>query len=157
RPGYLEPHVDPTFKTPFMRVTDPGRALLDRAACHRDYCRHRYSSTQAWNADQSLLLITEGCAPGLCFLDGRTYEPLFARRVSQYHDCKWHPVLPDKMICVHRSGIALWSPRQNVWESIFEPADYGSLEFGPYKGNPSIDGRLVALRARNKKTLLVAF
>lgn len=103
-----------------------------------------------------MLVITKGCAD-LCFLDGRTYEPLFARRVSRYHDCKWHPHDPDKMICVRRTGVDLWAPRTNAWTAVFRPAGYSQLEFGPYKGNPSHDGNMIALRARNAQQELVAF
>jgi hypothetical protein len=155
-PGYLERLVDPVLGTPIVRITDPGRKLLPDATCDASHCRHRYSSTQAWNADQSLLVISKGC-PDLCFLDGQTYEPLFARRVSGHHDCKWHPTDPDKMICVHSTGIDFWAPRTNTWSAVFRPAGYSQLEFGPYKGNPSRDGSMVALRARNAEGQLVAF
>jgi len=155
-PGYLERIVDPVLGTPIVRITDPGRRLLPDAACNPAYCRHRYSSTQAWNADQSLLVITKGC-PDLCFLDGHTYVPLFARRVSPHHDCKWHPTDPDKMICVHRTGIDVWTPRMNTWSAVSAPPGYSQLEFGPYKGNVSRDGSMIALRARNAQDQLVAF
>lgn len=155
-PSYLEPTVDPVLDTTIVRITDPGRRLLPNAACDAAYCRHRYSSTQAWNADQSLLVITKGCAD-LCFLDGRTYEPLFARRVSNSQDCKWHPTDPDTMICVHGTGVARWTPRTNTWTSVYRPAAYSQLEFGPYKGNPSRDGNMIALRARDAQGQLVAF
>jgi hypothetical protein len=38
------------------------------------YCAHRYSNSQAWNADRSLLLIGNGCS-GFCFLHRSTYAP----------------------------------------------------------------------------------
>lgn len=155
-PAYRERATDPTFGTSFIRVTEPGRALVPGMRCDPAYCRHRYSSTQAWNADQSLLVIDKGC-DDFCFLNGRTFEPLFSRRVSRYHDCKWHPQDPDAMICVHRGGIDVWTPRTNSWTTVFEPTGYSSLEFGPFKGNPSKDGGLVVVRARNARSELVAF
>src|SRR4051794_16866384 len=57
-PGYLEAVSDPLFGTTFARITTPGRELVPGASCSLKYCRHRYSSAQAWNADQSLLVIT---------------------------------------------------------------------------------------------------
>jgi hypothetical protein len=155
-PSYLERIVDPVLGTPIVRITEPGRRLLPDVTCDTAYCRHRYSSTQAWNADQSLLVISKGCAD-LCFLHGRTYEPLFARRVSQDQDCKWHPTDPEKMVCVHHAGIALWTPRTNIWSPVFRPRGYRRVEFGPYKGNPSRDGSMIALRAQNGQGQLVAF
>ena len=78
-PGYLVPTVDTSIGTTFVRVTTPESPLGNGLICKRSYCTHRYSSAQAWNADQTLLLITNGCN-GLCFLDGQTYAPLFQRR-----------------------------------------------------------------------------
>ncbi len=155
-PQYLVPMRDPTFGTEFMRITRPGHAWFIGTKCHPKHCRHRYSSIQAWNADQSLLLITEGCA-GFCFLDGRTFEPRFRRSVSGRQDCKWHPRDPEQMVCVHPDGIALWQPRTNTWRSVYRPSAYGSIAFGPYKGNLSFDGTMIALRARKARIGLVAF
>src|SRR5204862_7581626 len=76
-PDYLHATKDPASGTTFMRITKPG-LLGAGIVCGKKYCSHRYSSAQAWNADQSLLLIANGCG-GMCFLDGRTYVPLFRR------------------------------------------------------------------------------
>ena len=118
------------------------------------YCRHRYSSTQAWNADQSLLLIANGCN-GMCFLDGRTYKPLFHR--SNSDDCKWHPANPILMICVRQNGVYSWEPITNQINFIYSPENYSKIEFGPYKGNLSQDGTHLVLRAKNASGELVAF
>ena len=50
-PGYLEPSVDPAFGTPFMRITDPGHEMEPGFTCRPKYCRHRYSSAEAWNSN----------------------------------------------------------------------------------------------------------
>lgn len=156
QPGYLERATDPAFGTTFVRVTEPGRELMARMVCHKNFCRHRYSSVQAWNADQSLFVLTMGC-DDLCFLDGRTFKPMFVRTVSHTHDCKWHPRDPEIMICVHAHGIASWVPRTNTWKPLFDPQGYGNLEFGPYKGNLSRDGGRIVVRARRTGGKLVAF
>src|SRR2546421_633187 len=65
-PAYLTPTVDSSIGTTLVRVTTPDKALGNGLACTRYYCTHRYSSAQAWNADQSLLVIGNGCN-GLCF------------------------------------------------------------------------------------------
>jgi hypothetical protein len=96
-PDYLQPVIDVAFGTSFTRVTDPGQEILPGIYCKVEYCTHRYSSSQAWNADQSLLVIANGCS-GLCFLDGATYTPLFHRTAP--NECEWHPVNPALMICV---------------------------------------------------------
>jgi len=154
RPGYLQTVADPLFGTSFTRVTDPGQALVVGMSCRPAYCRHRYSSTQAWNADQSLLAITNGCN-GICFLDGKTYKPAFYRDVSD--DCNWHPTDPALMICLSYHAIYFWAPRSNVITIVYAPADYANLRFGPNKGNPSRDGNRLVVRATNSAGAPVAF
>jgi hypothetical protein len=154
RPAYLQAMTDPLFGTDFTRVTEPGRLLAPGISCKSAYCRHRYSSTQAWNADQSLLAINNGCN-GICFLDGRTYEPAFHRPVND--DCKWHPTDPALMICISRHEVYTWAPRSNVTTIVYAPQDYANLQFGPYKGNPSRDGNRLVVLATNTAGALVAF
>lgn len=154
RPPYLETVRDPVSGTPFTRVTDPGGRIGRDMACDDALCRHRYSSTQAWNADQSLLVITNGCS-GMCFLDGQTYQPLFHRPMDE--DCKWHPTRADEMVCVYDDRVTLWSPRKDEHRVVYWPDGYWDLSFGPYKGNVSADGRRLVLGARDKSGALVAF
>ena len=154
-PQYVVPVADPVFGTAFTRVTEPGRLMADGASCRQDYCTHRYSSSQAWNADQTLLVIANGCAGGFCFLDGQTYQPLFHRRVP--NECEWHPTDAARMICVSHQAIYLWAPRSNETETIFASADYTDLQFGPWKGNPSHDGTRLVVRAKSSAGKLVAF
>ena len=154
RPDYLQPATDPAFGTPFVRVTDPGRQMPGGMFCNPSYCRHRYSSAQAWNADQTLLLIAHGCA-GLCFLDGQTYQPLFRRRAAGA--CEWHPNDPELMICVSETEIYAWKVRNDSRTTIYAPTDYRSLRFGPSKGNLSNDGRKLVVRAANGAGRPVAF
>lgn len=154
KPNYLETTADPVFGTPFVRVTDPGHQMGAGIVCAPRFCRHRYSSTQAWNADQSLLVITNGCN-GMCFLEGRTFRPLFYRNV--HDDCKWHPRDPELMVCVLPDGLSLWAPATDTWRVVHKPQDHFALEFGPYKGNLSRDGHRLVLRARDRADMLVAF
>ena len=154
RPGYLQPAIDPAFGTSFTRVTGPGQALFPEVACAAAYCTHRYSSAQAWNADQTLLLIVNGCS-GFCFLDGQTYRPAFHRGGSD--ECEWHPADPAQMICMNGTAIYLWRPRPDTRTVVFASKHYAGLQFGPYKGNPSRDGARIVVRARRDDGHLVAF
>jgi hypothetical protein len=154
-PQYLAQVRDLVFGTVFTRVTEPGRLMANGVSCKREYCTHRYSSSQAWNADQSLLVIANGCGGGFCFLDGHTYQPLFQRRVP--NECEWHPRDATKMICVAGQAVYLWAPRDNQSETIFASTDYTKLQFGPWKGNPSHDGSRLVVRATNRAGKLVAF
>ena len=152
-PGYRSQELEANSGLPLTRVTGPG-LLGEGLVCQQAYCTHRYSSAQAWNADQTLLLIANGCN-GLCFLNGRTFEPLFRR--ERPDECEWHPRNPDVMICVTVRRISLWTPRTNADEVVFVADGYYGLQFGPSKGNPSRDGNRVALRATTKDGASVAF
>jgi hypothetical protein len=153
-PGYLAPVVDASLGTTLVRVTTPESPMGNGMVCKRSYCTHRYSSAQAWNADQSLLLIVNGCN-GLCFLDGHTYAPLFRRQRGG--ECEWHPQDPELMICVAGRRISRWAPRSNAEDVILETEVYRELQFGPYKGNPSWDGNRIVVRAIGQQGTLVAF
>ncbi|WP_338053840.1 hypothetical protein AB7783_24560 [Tardiphaga sp. 172_B4_N1_3] len=153
-PGYLASAADASLGTTFVRVTTPDSPMGNGMVCKRSYCTHRYSSAQAWNADQSLLLIVNGCN-GLCFLDGHTYAPLFRRQRGG--ECEWHPQDPEVMICVAGRRISRWSPRSNAEDVILETEAYRELQFGPYKGNPSWDGNRIVVRAIGQQGTLVAF
>ncbi|WP_214473678.1 hypothetical protein [Mesorhizobium sp. dw_380] len=152
-PDYLRATKDPASGTIFVRITKPG-ILGPGIVCSKKYCSHRYSSAQAWNADQSLLLIANGCG-GMCFLDGRTYVPLFHRDRST--ECEWHPKDPNLMICVGGRQISTWAPRTNHEDVLFVAAAYRDLQFGPYKGNPSRDGNRIAVRATRNDGKAVVF
>jgi WD40 repeat protein len=152
-PEYLVQVKDPVSGLAFTRITKPGK-LGEAIECGEDYCGHRYSSAQAWNADQSLLLIASGCS-GLCFLDGQTYKPLFFR--ASPGNCEWHPLNPDQMICVNDRDIRLWTPRTDTHTVLFTTNLYSQLQFGPGKGNPSRDGTRIAVRALTKSGALVVF
>ncbi|PTE12098.1 hypothetical protein [Mesorhizobium helmanticense] len=152
-PDYLQPATDPAFGTEFVRITKPG-VLGNGAVCGKEYCTHRYSSAQAWNSDQSLLVITNGCN-GMCFLDGRTYAPLFRRARSI--ECEWHPQNAELMICVAGRQISTWAPRTNREDVVFVSNDYRDLHFGPGKGNPSRDGNRIAVRALRENGEVVVF
>ena len=154
QPAYLEPAIDPVFRTPFIRITDPGRQFPVGVRCRPEYCTHRYSISQAWNADQSLLVIVNGCG-GMCFLDGKSYKPLFHRSV--HNECEWHPTDSALMICVLRNMIYTWAPRSEARTIVYTSTQYGNFEFGPYKGNPSNDGSRLVVRANNGAGALVAF
>ncbi|UCI16770.1 hypothetical protein FJ970_16505 [Mesorhizobium sp. B2-1-8] len=152
-PGYLQSTQDPASGNSFTRVTKPGN-LGNGVVCGRKYCSHRYSSAQAWSADQSLLVISNGCG-GMCFLDGHTYAPLFHRDRSG--GCEWNPQEPSQMICVQGRAISRWTPRTNREEVIFHATNYSNLQFGPNKGNPSRDGNRIVVRAVRADGKMVAF
>ncbi len=153
-PDYLVTYQDSVSGLDFTRITKPGKLGAD-VKCGPKYCSHRYSSAQAWNWDQSLLVIANGCG-GFCFFDGRNYTPLFQR--SQSMECEWLPHHPERMICVGGKKITLWSPRSDTSEILYTSDDYTDLHLGPGKGNPSNNGERLTVRAEtNGATVAFAF
>jgi len=66
RPPFMQRYRDPAFGTTVMRITDSAVGSVSKPA---------YSTVQAWNADESLLLLYQsGDRPGHVLLDGQTYE-----------------------------------------------------------------------------------
>ncbi|WP_035485773.1 TolB-like translocation protein [Geminicoccus roseus] len=156
RPGYLRPVQDAVFGSTVTRVTDPLRSITNLSGSWQNVARHHYSVSQAWNADQSLLLIDRGVAGRLVFLDGQTFEPVLDRRVGDVQ-CEWHPVEAPLMICMHDSQIYLWNVAKDSRRVVFSSTRFGDFDFGPGAGNASIRGKRVAVRARDKSGRLVAF
>ena len=153
-PDYRQTVTEPAFGASITRVTDPGRPVPNLHTTWGAAARHRYSSAQAWNADQSLLMLGVG-ASGDLFLDGRTYTPLF--RASPPGGCEWHPTDPRRMICVDGKSVLFWDPSGGTKAVVFSATDYHDLKFGPGKGNPSRDGRYVAVRGEDAAGGQVAF
>ena len=157
RPGYLEPYLDPVFGTKIVRITDPEEAIPEVGGSWQKVARHHYSSDQAWNADQTLLMLDRGTSGrGNLFLDGNTYELLFLSKApSSEH--RWHPTDPDLQIFVKKNQIGTWNVRSQKINIIGRIKGYKNLKFGPYKGIPSRDGTRIAVLGKDKNGLLVAF
>jgi hypothetical protein len=141
KPGYLASITDPVFGTKITRITgDPGTAISSGGTWGSDV-HHEYSKVQAWNADQSLLLIEtnhEG-GSGPVFLDGHTYQPLFSRHYPG-NEPRWHPTDPNIMVYAGGSEIGYWSPRTDTKTVLANLAGYTGLGIGPWEGNLSLDG-----------------
>ena len=157
RPEYLDSYIDPIFGTKVTRITNPGNPIPKIGKVWKDIARHRYSLDQAWNSNQSLLILDRAVkGGGKIFLDGNTYKPLFFRKPPGYED-RWHPTKPDLRIFVKRNQIGTWNVRtRNV--TIIDSVDkYTHFKFGPGKGNPSQDGSRIGLLAKDPKGRQVAF
>ena len=153
-PDYLRPVADPVFGGTITRITDPLRPIGDTGYSWEHAARHRYSSSQSWNTDQSLMAIEKGVR-GMAFLDGRTRKPLFQRDVAGA--CEWHPLRAALMLCVDDNVVFSWNVRRDTRTVLFRTTSYDQLEFGPGKGNPSADGTMLAVRAKDKSGRRVAF
>jgi hypothetical protein len=150
QPGYLESYVDPVFQSTVTRITGiPGTDIPKVPGKWDQIERHFYSKAASWNCDQSMLLIgARHEHPGLLFLDGTNYEPLFGRDGFSGSDVKWHPNEPAIMVCVKDNSVGLWDVRRDKTQIVATFNDYSKLHIGPGEGNLSFDGNLVALVGR---------
>ena len=151
KPGYLAPIVPGPFGTKVTRIAgDPGTpiALGSTTGTWGSDARHHYSKDQPWNADQTLLALQNraGGTPDLVILDGETYQPKFGRCAGMSGDDRWHPspAHARERIAVPGSEL-MWfdvvsCTKTRSWTLPFSVSGLGAGE-----GNPSVDGRYVAL------------
>jgi hypothetical protein len=82
KPDYLDTIIDPSFGTTIRRITDAGEGNV---------IKPMYSTVQAWNADESLMIVYNQSTGNHQLLDGMTYE--FIRnldfRPSDIEDIFW--------------------------------------------------------------------
>ena len=162
RPVYLVPMIDRVFGTTIIRVTDPRKpipnphgALTLVGKSWDDRPRHHYSMTNdAWNADGSLLMLDRGASRNV-YLDGETYKPLFYR--GRPGPNRWHPVDPSLQVYMRGNELGYWNPRTNQKSEVVKVRGYSSFKFGPSQGNPSDDGRCVAVHAKRSDGVWVFF
>ncbi len=90
KPGYLSSYNDPVFESRVIRITDSGFGEVNKPV---------YSTMQAWNADESLLLLYRAGAnsPGHKLHDGHTYEFIRNLDVSppDIEEIFWSRLDPD--------------------------------------------------------------
>lgn len=153
-PEYLVPFTDSLFGSKVVKVTNPNNPIPGLNLTWESVALHHYSIDQAWNADQSLLLLQRG-NPLRVFLDGSTYVPVMA--LEEPGSIRWHRTDPDLMVFVGIQGLGYWNVRTNTIEVLDPLSDYTSADFGDHKGNLSDDGTMVAITATRSDGEKVAF
>jgi hypothetical protein len=111
KPKYLNTIIDPVFVTKITRISgDPGTKIMTKngeaIGAWGTVVKHHYSKDQPWNVDESLIHLTRniGGSPSDIFLDGETYEVLFARSVLGSED-RWHATNPALKFYVNGNQI----------------------------------------------------
>ena len=153
-PGYLKSIDDPIFGTKVTRVSDPARRIPNVNKTWEKAARHHYSKDQAWNADQTLLMLDRGTVGNL-YLDGETYEPLFIKKAPGTN--RWHPKNPEMQIYVRDNRIGTWNVITEKNTVIAELSGYSKFSIGPSEGNVSNDGNRLVVVGLNPKGQKVAF
>lgn len=160
KPGYLAPVADPTFHSQVTRIAgDAGTTTSPVTGVWGADARHTYSKQQPWSSDNSLIVIENRGGPSPLFLDGTTYRPKFTKcSSSPLYDYRWHPspAHPHEMINVDRSGNELsWydvvaCTKMRSW-TLPITSNYG---VGSGEGNPSNDGRFVAIASDSQMVIV---
>jgi hypothetical protein len=151
KPGYLKPIVDPRFRTKITRIVgDPGTQIGDLpGTAWGTIARHHYSKDQAWNCDQSLIYLDQnsgGVGGNGVFLHGDTYKPAFMRNgIPTNSDVRWHHADPDLMFYAADDTFGTWNVRSGDCTVIRKFDGYEELKLGPWEGNLSSGGVMVAL------------
>jgi hypothetical protein len=151
---YLVPFTDPVFGNKVVKVTNPLNAIPGLGLTWEKVARHHYSIDQAWNADQSLLMMGMGTT-GRLFLDGRTYKPLFNRQHPGM--LRWHRTNPSLMVFVGKAGVGYWDVRKDLRQPKNPLTGYKDLNFGENKGNLSDSGAVLAITAKRSDGKKVMF
>jgi hypothetical protein len=96
KPAYLDTIIDPSFGTTIRRITDAGAGNV---------IKPMYSTVQAWNADESLMIVYNQSTGNHELLNGMTYE--FIRnldfRPSDIEDIFWDFDDPDILYYLNAS------------------------------------------------------
>ena len=152
-PAHLAPVDVPEYGTRIVRITGaPGDSTSPVPGLWGRDARHKYSTVEPWNADGTLVAIEnrEGGSPSPLILDGDTFAPRLGRcDGDDLWDWRWHPspAHPHEQINVNKAGNELmWfdvttCTKTRSWRLPIT-VDYG---IGSGEGNPSNDGRFVAL------------
>jgi len=130
------PFIDPVFKTSLVRL---GDARLQKIpGIFPDY-----SKRQAWNADESLLLLRTGDGNALLY-DGSTYQ--FNQTLDEVggEDVFWHPANPSLLYYNPDNTLYAYNVATGERKKIFTFSDYAFANTRG-EGNLSRDGRWYAL------------
>ena len=160
RPAYLTPVTEPTFHTQVTRIADDtGRPTSPVSGSWGSDARHVYSKQQPWNADGTRIVIENRGGASPLFLDGTTYRPVSGPCASDpLYDYRWHPSRShaNEMVNVTGSGTELmWydvtsCTKTRTW-ALPVTSDYG---LGSGEGNPSNDGRFVAVASASQMVIV---
>ena len=163
RPEYLKTIIDPIFGTKITRITgDPGTRIITKSGENigvwGDAVKYHYSKDQPWNANSSLIHLSrnDNGSPEDLFLDGDTYKVLFSRKVPG-HDNRWHPTHPELKVYVDDNKLGYFNVQTGKQSIIRTFFDYTRINLGPWEGNLSYDGQMVAFYAEKANGQVDAF
>ena len=150
--AYLVPSWPSPFGTKVIRIAKDSGASMTLSTGPGTWggdVRHHYSKDQPWSSDGTLLALQNrnGGSPSDIFLDGETYQPSVGPCASySASDDRWHPspAHPHERIGVSGSEL-MWFDVTTCTKTRSWTLPISVLGIGSYEGNPTFDGKLVAL------------
>jgi len=88
KPGYLQTVTDPSFGTTIRRISNAGAG---------DVIKPMYSTTQAWNADETRMILYQR-GQGHILLDGITY--VFIRNLDDINPDKFSGISTTRIFFI---------------------------------------------------------
>ncbi len=142
--------TDPRFGARITRITDARAAKI--GGIFPDYAKR-----QAWNADESLLLLRTGDGDALLY-DGATYQLRKKLDGVAGEDVFWHPTNPALLYYNPDNTLYSYNVLTDERKKLYTFADYAFANTRG-EGNLSRDGRLYALVGQlyNARTSEVTF
>lgn len=146
KPKLLEPVRDRSFGSKILRISDAGPSGVVKPL---------YSTVQAWNADESLLVLfaNRNGRSSHELYDGRTYEwrGTLDIQPGDIEEVFWHTTDPDVLFYIDGRGNRLMSysvkrGRQTVRHEFNKVCGGASLTTGSDLQMPSWDSRFIGLR-----------
>lgn len=150
KPDYLTPIRPSPFGTKITRIAgNSGQSLTttNGSGTWGSDVRHHSSKDQPWNSTGTLIHIENKGSPRVLFLDGETYAPKFGPCSNyDYYEDRWHPSRehPNERINVKGSQL-IWFDVVSCVKTRSWTLPVAVPGIGPWEGNPSADGRFVAL------------
>ena len=125
RPQRAEAATDPEFSTRVVRVTDVA------SETGGEVIKPLYSTIQAWNADESLLLLYE-VGGGHRLYDGRSYDFVRALRIDppDLEQVYWHPHDPDILFFARGNDLMQYSVSEDNATAVHRFEGCGSVSGG---------------------------
>jgi hypothetical protein len=156
RPAYNVPYIDQAFGAKVTRISgDPNTPIKNiSGGIWGNVVHHHYSKDQAWNSDGSLIYIdtNEEGGTGPLFLDGNTYAPLFQQSAPSNSDVRWSKTDPNLMFYAANNSVGYWNVRTDAVSVIRTFSGYSDCKIGPWEGNLSLDGSMVAISCTASST-----
>ena len=160
KPGLRQPVKDRSFGSTIVRITDAGQNAV---------IKPMYSTVQAWNADESLLLLwsdVNGEASHELY-DGQTYKwrGSLGFKPGDIEEIFWHATDPDTLVYVDGDSSRLMrysvkKRRQNVQYDFNKVCKGDRLTTGGDTQMPSWNSRYIGLRCgggESSRALVMVF